>query len=357
MRVLFVIPTLDAAGAEKLTVGYARGLQERGHETAVAYGLPRHPLRGELEEAGVRAINVSPNALSGRTLLEWARSLRRTVREFRPDVIHAQSVTSALAARLATPRTPLLVTLHGISMSDEPLAALIFRAVRAHLTAVSAATAKGITRFRWAPHVDVLPPGVDLETLRTESLSAPSLGLVGEPRLCCVARQEPQKGIDILLRSFVDVRKRLPGAGLTLVGGGDELETYTALAEEIGLAASVRFVGAVPNAAPYIARADVMILPSRWEGLPVVALESLGLERPLVATAVSGTPSVVIDGQTGWLVPPENEQALASAIVDCIERPDEARRRAESGRELIEARFSSKGMLDRLEELLLSLTR
>ena len=352
MRVLFVVPTLDAAGAEKLTVGYARGLRERGHETAVAFGLTRHPLRGELEEAGVAPFNVSPNALGARTLLEWARALRRTVREFRPDVIHAQSVTSALAARLAAPRMPLLVTLHGITENDEPLAALIFRLLRAHLTAVSAATAEGITRFRWAPHIDLLPPGVDLATLRAESLPDPAVELVGEPRLCCVARQEAQKGIDVLLRSFVDVRKRLPDAGLTLVGGGDELETYTTLAEQIGLTTSVRFVGPVPNAAPYIARADVMILPSRWEGLPVVVLESLGLERPVVATAVSGTPSVVIDGATGWLVPPEDEQALATAIVDCVERPDEARRRAESGRELIEARFSSERMLDRLEELL-----
>ncbi len=86
----------------------------------------------------------------------------------------------------------------------------------------------------------------------------------------------------------------------------------------------------------------------------MVALESLALERPLVATDVDGTPSLVVDGTTGWLVPPpEDERALAAAIVDCMRHPDEAARRARAGRELVEARFSTERMLDRLESLMI----
>ena len=141
--------------------------------------------------------------------------------------------------------------------------------------------------------------------------------------------------------------------GLTLVGEGSELDANMALAARLGIMEHVHFTGGIPNAAPYIAASDAMILPSRREGLPMVALESLALERPLVATDVNGTPSLVVDGTTGWLVPPEDERALAAAIVDCMRHPDEAARRARAGRELIEARFSTERMLDRLEGLLI----
>jgi glycosyltransferase involved in cell wall biosynthesis len=75
----------------------------------------------------------------------------------------------------------------------------------------------------------------------------------------------------------------------------------------------------------------------------------------LVATAVAGTPLVVIDGETGWLVPPEDPPALADAVVDCLQTaPDEVVRRGRNGRELIEERYSEQAMLDKLEDLLTS---
>jgi glycosyltransferase involved in cell wall biosynthesis/peptidoglycan/xylan/chitin deacetylase (PgdA/CDA1 family) len=352
MRILFMTPTLGLGGSERLTVGYAGGLKGRGHEVAIAFGIKnQHSIA--IQEAGIPTYEIAgafPGAASAR---EWVVNLRRLVQELRPDVIHAQSVATAAIARVAAPRVPLLVTMHGVPTADEGTAALALRAASAHVTAVSSATADGLGRFPWSPDIEVLHAGVDIAKLESDSVSFGPVELIGSPKLCCVARQMPQKGIDVLLRTFARLVDQLPDAGLTLVGNGDDLELYRQLAHELGLADRVRFTGGVPNAAPYIRNADVIVLSSRWEGLPVVVLEALALVRPVVATAVNGTPTVCIDGETGWLVPPDDEEALAAAIFDCVTHPEEAARRAEAGHRLIENTFTFEKMLDRLEALLI----
>ena len=116
------------------------------------------------------------------------------------------------------------------------------------------------------------------------------------------------------------------------------------------------FIGLVPNAAPHMAAADIVVLPSRREGLPIVALEALALARPVVATRVGGTPSVVVQGETGWLAEPEDEASLVAAIVECWSDPAEAERRGLAGRALVEQQFGVTPMHDRIEELLLELS-
>lgn len=354
MRVLFFTPTLEIGGSEKLTVGWAVGMQRRGHEVAIAFGFD-DALAPQARAAGIELFQVSRSDLMSPTLPRWAWELRKTIRAFRPDVIHAQSVRSAVCARLAAPRLPLLVTVHGIRRSDEALASFLFRLTNVKLTAVSEPSAEGLRRQRWAPAVEVLTAGLDVGQVQEDAAREEPLALIGEPSVCCVARQEPAKGVDVLLRALVVVSRALPRAGLTVVGPGSQQNVNRTLAGELGVADRVRFVEAADNAAPYLAAADVVVLPSRREGLPLVALEALALERPLVATEVGGTPSVVVHGQTGWLVPPEDEDALARAILASLRDPEEAVRRGRAGRRLVEERFSARAMLDRLESYLSAL--
>ena len=273
------------------------------------------------------------------------------MREFSPDVIHAQSIAVAAAAGLAAPRVPLLVTVHGIDASDELLASVVLRLSRARVTAVSEAVADGLRRMAFATPVDLLQPGVDLEALARTSVQPVDLP-EGAPRICCVARASREKGVDVLIEAFGRLRADLPEARLVLVGDGDEAPAHHALAERLGVAGQIAFVGDVPEAAPYLAGSDVVVLPSRREGLPMVALEALALGRPVVATAVGGTPTVVRDGETGWLVPPEQPGALAAALVEVAANPEEAARRAAAGRALVEGSHALLPGVDRLEEIL-----
>src|SRR5205807_3696085 len=162
MRILFLSPTLGTGGAERLTVAYAQGFAKRGHEVHVAYGFADSQLPN-LTAAGIETTRLSDRRVGLKTLPEWIRRLRKVVSSFSPDVIHAQSVTAALAAALAAPRVPLLVTVHGIREADEPLASVVLRASRARVTAVSEAVAEGLRHHFHAPSIEVVPPGVDVE--------------------------------------------------------------------------------------------------------------------------------------------------------------------------------------------------
>jgi peptidoglycan/xylan/chitin deacetylase (PgdA/CDA1 family) len=216
---------------------------------------------------------------------------------------------------------------------------------------VSDASAAGLARHRLAPPVEVLHAGVDVAatTLAAAERYVPRHG---SPAYACVARHHHAKGVDVLIRAFPTVLAALPDAGLTLVGGAFEFDANVALVAELGLAEHVRIVDLVPNAAPYMAAADVLVLPSRREGLPVTALEGAALGKPFVATRVGGTPQVVRDPETGWLVEPDAPAALAAAMVAAGSDLDQARARGRRAREAVVADWPISRMHDRLEQIL-----
>jgi glycosyltransferase involved in cell wall biosynthesis len=356
VRILLVTPGLGLGGSERLTLAYARGMNARGHATLVAYGPPVR-LADAADEAGVERRLVSEHRLGARTLPEWLRALHALVREFKPDVIHAQSVRTTVAAALAAPRTPLLATVHGIEESEELGAALALRASRARVAAVSQASADGLQRHWLAPKVVIVPGGVDIDELERASRTATATPIPDRrPLVTCLARHFPVKGVDVLVEAFPRVLESVPGAGLLLVGGGPEHETLIARAEALGIRDAVTFTDRQTNPAPYLAAADLVVLPSRREGLPVSALEAFALAKAVVATAVGGTPDVVRDGDTGWLVAAEDPAALADAIVSALSQPEERARRAHAGHELVAHSYSMEAMIDRIEDLCRSLS-
>ena len=356
MRILFVTPGLGLGGSERLTLAYARGLGARGHATLIAHGPPLR-LAPAIDAAGIERRVLSESQLSARTLPEWLRALHVLVREFRPDVVHTQSVRTTVAVAMAAPRTPLLATVHGIEESEEFAAALALRLSRARVAAVSQASADGLQRHRWAPQVAIVPGGVDIGELERAARNAPATRIPDRhPLVTCLARHYPVKGVDVLVEAFPRVLASVPGAGLLLVGGGPEYAPLKARAEQLGIGAAVTFTDHQPNPAPYLAAADLVVLPSRREGLPVSALEAFALGRSVVATAVGGTPDVVRAGETGWLVPPENPPALADAIISALSQPEERARRAELGPALVAGTYSTAARIGRSEALCRSLT-
>ncbi|MGW0584114.1 glycosyltransferase family 4 protein, partial [Streptomyces sp. NPDC002920] len=134
------------------------------------------------------------------------------------------------------------------------------------------------------------------------------------PLVVCMGRLCRQKGQDVLLRAWPDVVRQVPGARLALVGDGPDGERLRAGAPE-----SVAFVGAVADSVPWYRAADLVVLPSRWEGMALAPLEALACGRPVVVTDVDGARESLPDALVPHcLVPSENPAALAGAVTGLL---------------------------------------
>jgi glycogen(starch) synthase len=166
-----------------------------------------------------------------------------------------------------------------------------------------------------------------------------------------LGRLTEQKGFDIAVRALRAVVNRFPNVRLTIAGDGPERHNLEQLVSELGLEQVVDFIGWVaPEQVPALLNtATVVIMPSRWEGLPLVALEAALMARPLVVTPVEGLPEVVIHQRTGLLVEKENSEALAEAIGFLLSRPEAAAAMGQAARRHVQAVFSFENCVNAYE--------
>jgi glycosyltransferase involved in cell wall biosynthesis len=357
-RILLIANTLpprDVSGVGEQVLQLAAGLRELGDEVEV---LGRGP-RGAAGPKVLFPLTIVPAA--------W-----RALRRFRPDVVQVHESDGALAAllvravrNLIEPR-PLLVALLQVSYVEElravrPLVAggrvlgrpggveMHFRRLKAPfqillglitvraadlVLAPSEATAAELRRDYRASEVGVIPNvtgGLEI---------APAGEVEGPPGyLLFVGRLRIRKGVEVLLEALRELRGRFPRAVLRIAGDGEHRAALERAAAELG--PTVAFLGTrdASQVRTLLRGAAALVVPSIYEGMPLVVLEAMEAGVPVVASAVSGIPEVVIGGETGWLVPPEDPEALARALEEVLVDPSEARRRGEAGRRRVEERY------------------
>ncbi|MCX5168545.1 glycosyltransferase family 4 protein [Streptomyces antibioticus] len=209
-----------------------------------------------------------------------------------------------------------------------------------------------------------LPPGVDEKTFHPGSGGdevRARLGLTDRPVVVCVSRLVPRKGQDTLIRAMPRILAGEPDAVLLIVGGGPYENDLRRLARETGVAASVRFTGAVPWAElpAHYGAGDVFAMPCRTrrggldvEGLGIVYLEASATGLPVVAGDSGGAPDAVLDGETGWVVPGGSPADAAERITVLLGDAELRRRMGERGRRWVEEKWRWDLLADRLKALL-----
>ena len=352
MHVLYVIDSLHrVGGAEQGLAAMAPQLVRAGVQLDVAY-LKDSPggFQPELTAAGAGVFGVH-HATRART----AAALRGLVRERRPDLVHTTLYESDILGRAAAlaAGTPVVSSLVNSAYGPEHLQArgLSPWKVRA-AQAVDAATAQGTRRFHAltrhvagamarrlrirADRIDVVPRGRDPELLGTVTPARraevrAALGLADDvPVVLAAARQQYQKGLDVLLEAWPQVRRAAPGAVLLLAGSdGAESGRLRALAQSAG---NVRFLGPRGDVFDLMAASDVLAVPSRWEGLGSAAMEAMGVGVPLVCADVPALRETVGSEDYARLVAPERPGALAAALTDTLDDRAAARVRAKAAR-------------------------
>jgi len=174
------------------------------------------------------------------------------------------------------------------------------------------------------------------------------LGLPADaPLVGSVCRLIEQKGLDNALDGFAQVAAEFPAAHYAIAGDGPLRGALEAQAARLGVADRVHFLGWRADAPAIFAALDVLLAPSRWEGFGLVFLEAMALGVPVISTRVSAIPEVIADGETGWLVPPDDPAAIAGALRAALADPGERCRRGEAGRARLESQFTVDAMVER----------
>jgi len=226
--------------------------------------------------------------------------------------------------------------------------------------AVSEANARYLTEEKGLParKVGVIWNGIDLTRFEPARVAPPgikkSVGCNdGDPLLLVVGRLEPQKGHRVLLDAFPAVSRDFPRARLVCIGEGALRSELESKARSLGLEGNVLFVGYQSNVPDWLAAADVTVLPSFYEGLPLTAIECLASGKPMVATSVDGTPEVVVNEKTGLTVPPGDAELLAAALCRLLREPELRRQLGAAGRLWVEEQFSIQKQVFKTQELYL----
>jgi glycosyltransferase involved in cell wall biosynthesis len=282
------------------------------------------------------------------------------LREFEPELIHAHFATEPTGAALALAKEfglPFTFTAHGYDIRRKPPPDFAGRAAAARaVITVSNANARYIAGKFGVPlnHIRVIPCGVDTDRFRPvwagdRELQRPDSGTQA-PLLVCVARQVPVKNPGLLLKACGLLRNRGETFRCVMIGDGPLRAELDEMRRQLNLHEIVEFSGALEQAAvlKWWQRAAIAVLTSENEGMPVCLMEAAACGVPAVATAVGGVPELVEDGETGFLVPPDDATALAGMIGKLLHNPALAARMSAAARRRAEERFSVKRQVDRL---------
>ncbi|WP_067831351.1 glycosyltransferase family 4 protein [Actinomadura kijaniata] len=321
----------DHGGVAAYVAQAAHDQARRGWRVAVACP-PDGPLAARLRELEVASFPWPARRSPGPHLLGEAWRLRRIIDRFDPRVVHLHSAKAGLAGRLPGVASGRGVVFqpHGWSWlaatgAQRSLSRWWERRSAARADTVVCVGSGELQEGRRAGvhgTFHLVRNGVDLRRFRPcppegRREARAALGLPPDARLAvCVGRLTRQKGQDVLLRAWPAVRARCPRAWLALVGDGD---AHDQLRSQAG--PGVLFAPGVPDPRRWLAASDVVVLPSRWEGLPLVALEAMAVGRSVVASAIPGLVEVVPSG-AGVLVPVADPAELAGAVAARLADPE-----------------------------------
>lgn len=351
--VLQLISTSGFYGAERVLVELAAFLQQEGIPCRVA--VLESPGANTLLARAAR-LGIHGHVLPGPTLPNppLLRALRRLVAEHRIGLVHSHGYKTDVAARMCIlPRSVRRVATCHSWYSDsfklqlyEGVDKLVLRAFD-HVVAVSPQILRSVRRS--GVHVErsslvengiAVPeasPAFDRRRLRDELQVPP-----GQPLILRVGRLAPSKGNHLLLRALAEVRV-LPWH-LVLAGEGEEEEELRALAARLGLAGRVTFAGYRRDVADLLHLADLFVIPSLDEGLPIVLLEAMACGVPVLSSEVGAIGQVLRAEESGWLVPPGRVGPLARALERALTHPEEGRDLAEEARRQFHEQHSRMAM-------------
>jgi glycosyltransferase involved in cell wall biosynthesis len=358
MDITYIITRSDRVGGAQMHVrDLAAAIQQRGHHVHVICGGDG-PYFQMLEAAGLPFTKL-PSLV--RPLRPWTdfrcvQDLKRELRRLKPHVVHAHSSKAGLLGRLAAHQVgiPAVFSAHGWSFTDgiAPHLAFGFRIAErraANWCSKILCGCEGDRQMGLAAHVG---DESKIETVwyGIHNLAEPILAdpTKQPPNMVMVARFEPQKDHDTLLRALSKVAD-VPWT-LDLLGDGPLRPANEQLAAELGLADRIHFRGMQPSG-DYLPHSQLCLLITNWEGLPLSTLEGMRIGLPLIGTSVGGIPEQITDGESGYLVPRGDVETLAERLRRLLTDPAFRAKMGRQGKQRFDKDFQYERMLVKVESV------
>lgn len=367
MRLLFLTSAYlpdGVSGIEMLLLQACRLLRKCGHEIEIITAEVTGP--NQVEGVPVHRLNLieAIQARDPRALLDVDRRLRAILQSFQPTVVHSHDMGALLWFYQRTPqasaaqRPPLVVSIHNVMTQHLPLQHLkpmSFTRMGRLLESADWITTVSLSCLQdtltYAPsiadRIEHLPNGIQ-----------PPPHPAGEPepdpdQLLCVGRLVRQKGFERAIEAMVAIRAQRPAARLLVAGMGPDARALQAQAAQLGLQDAIDFLGLQDedSVRRLMAGSALVLMPSRYEGLPLVALEAAWAGRPVVASDCAGLNEAVLTEITGVLVPEGDVPALARAVVALLEDRPRAARLGAAARARAESEYSLAGYVRRCESI------
>lgn len=339
LKILHIDPERNWGGGEAQVFGLLAYLSARGHRN----DLLTDPVGVLWARCQSLAVTTRPIHVRNDIDLRYVPALRRLIKNQRYDLVHFHT-KRAHALSLWLPRFdggPKYVVTRRMDYPERRnfYTHWLYNRRVDGVVAISGAIRDTLIEAGVeAGKIRLIPSGIDVAAF-SSGLAAPrrerAVAVVG-----CLAALEVRKGQRFLLEAAAVLKNQGIAVEIRLAGDGPERAALEALASRLGLSDRVRFLGFVPEPAVFLAAVDMVALPSLYEGLGVAALEAMAAGKPVVATRVGGLAESVIDGVTGFLVPPKDAPALAEAIAMLVRHPARAAAMGERGREHVARNFS-----------------
>jgi glycosyltransferase involved in cell wall biosynthesis len=357
MRLLFINSIQMFGGGEIWMLRALRALQERGHQV----WLCCRPDAEVGKRAAAQGIAVELVKFGGdfdpRTIFKLARFMKRERIEAVLTNMDKELRLGGMAAKLVG--LPVVIPRRGI---DYPLKnrwryRFAYNVLATCIIANSQATKHALlVNAPWldAERIEVIYNGIDIEPFTQSSarnFRAEWNVKSDEPLLGFVGQLDERKGIRVLLAAFQRIKRELPQTRLVLVGQGPLREIITAEVKNQQWGEAVLLPGFLDDIAGVMQAIDILLLPSYWEGFGIVLIEAMAAGRPAISTDTSSMPEIIVDGQTGFVVPPGNAEALAERTIKLLRDSALREKFGQAARQRVAEKFTHERMIEEVENL------
>ena len=350
-RILLVLTDLELGGAPLVARDLAGGLAARGYEMAVASLAGEGPVARDLRERGVATYPLGARDCWD---LQVLPRLAHLLQRYRPHVLHCFLVHANVIGRLvgtACGVQHIIASLHTCQQSTwwHPIAETLTCRLSRTTICVSQSVAQHVRKSSHVPasRVRIIPNGIDFGRFaNAQPLSPTSLGLDPDKQtILFVGRLDPVKRVKDLLTASVEIIRK-QAVQLLIVGDGCECKPLQNLAQNLGIAGDTHFLGTRRDVERILKSADLLVLPSLWEGMPCALLEAMAARVPIAASRTSGVVDLIADGQTGLLFEPGDIGGIAGAVLRLLGDRGYADAMAVAAQDLVRTKFTLDAMLD-----------